>query len=60
MSKAPKKAAIVAAPLPVLSETQVQYFPLSQIRAKEGYNLRMFDPAVSEDDKWFLQSFRFQ
>jgi hypothetical protein len=46
MAKSPKKAAIVAAPLPVLSETQVQYFPLSQIRAKEGYNLRMFDPAV--------------
>jgi hypothetical protein len=56
MSKSPKKAAIVAAPLPVLSETQVQYFPLSQIRAKEGYNLRMFDPAVSKDDESFLQT----
>jgi hypothetical protein len=34
----------------------LQYFPLSQIRAKEGYNLRMFDPAVSKDDESFLQT----
>jgi hypothetical protein len=56
MSKKSTKAAIAATPLPTLSETQVQYFPLSQIRPKEGYNLRMFDPAVSEDDKSFLQT----
>src|SRR4051812_6587933 len=56
MAKKSTKAAITAAPLPVLSETQVQYFPLSQIRGKEGYNLRMFDPAVSKDDESFLQT----
>jgi ParB-like chromosome segregation protein Spo0J len=42
--------------VPTLSQTEVRFYPLSMFTFDPAYNLRRFDPSVSEADKSFLQT----